>query len=155
MQNKKLIIKTGITIVAIIAIVFLIQLVNRRAEEEVIQEPFAEIMRAHLFRAGTDYKIGRRNEGQAVIEFQKGDYFGISARVEIEEKVAISAEILDENKIVLNENPMSLLEKMESGSFGLCCGLVPDEEGNYVLRLKAGSAEKEIPFVVMSSVENE
>ena len=148
--------------IIIIGAVFLFQIINRgtdtdtdRGIEEISKEPSVEIIRAHLFRAGTDYELGRRNEGEEVIEFQKGDYFGISARIEIEEAVVVNTDILDENNIVIEKNPMSPLEKSESGSFGLCCALVPDEEGNYSLRLEINGTEKDIAFTVASSSESE
>jgi len=138
--------------VVIIGAVLLFQTINRGAEiktEETFEEPSVEIIRAHLFRAGTDYELGRRNEGEEVIEFQKGDYFGISARIEIEEAVVVNTDILDENNVVIEKNPISPLEKSESGSFGLCCALVPDEGGNYSLRLEINGTERDIAFEVI------
>ena len=116
---------------------------------EVVEEKIVFTRDPYLFRAGTDYRLGKRNEGEKVTEFQKGDYFGLSAGIEIEKEVTINIWILDENGLIIAENPISPLKKESSGPFGLCCALVPDKEGNYLLRLKINGTEEDIAFEVI------
>ena len=151
-----------LTVAAIIIIVLFASLYYLLFRDSVVEDKAEEVIETakvvfardpHLFRAGTNYELGRRNEGQKVTEFQRGDYLGVSANIETDREVVIETQILDQSGII-DENPMSSLKKESSGSFGLCCALVPDKEGSYLLRLKINGTEREIPFMVTPSGEN-
>jgi len=148
-KRKKILILLFTSTLIFFGLMLIFQPRETKEEEEVVLRPVGEIIHAHLFQAGADYELGKRREGEEVKLFKKGDYFGASARIEVEEKVIVSAEILNENKVIIDEKPMLPFEKEESGSLGLCCALVPEEKGEYYLRFKINGVEKNLSFKVI------
>lgn len=131
---------------------------TENGEDEVVEEDINLTRDSYLYKAGSDGELGNRDEGTEVDVFEPGDYLGVSMQLEISKPTEITTNLLDKDQLEENDDllPTTNARESEEGGSGhsLCCGAVPNKEGDYYVQIMADEEELElIPFEVVTEPE--